>query len=374
MAKPKAGRRRSGPRRPAASGPGGRGHGGHGLGGHGHGGHGHEGHGQASDGLPPGDLPPAERQRRARFLPRIARIFGLPVDRAEAMLCHPLGQSARINALSPRPAAAIEQDLQALGVDPAPIPWCRGAFELHGDKRLLSESALFRDGDVHIQNAASLVPPLALGARPGDRVLDLCAAPGGKASHIAALVGNDLHLHLNDAMQPRLRKMAEVTDALGVRVAEVTSHPAQYADKFIEGPFDRILLDAQCSGEGMLDLSHPNALRYWAPERIGKMARLQQRMLMAAWKLLRPGGTLVYATCTFAPEENEGPVDHLVRHRADARIVPIDLAIPGRLPGLPSWDGHSFHPSLADALRLTPGSHLEGFFVCRIDKLAEGAA
>jgi 16S rRNA (cytosine1407-C5)-methyltransferase len=279
-------------------------------------------------------------------------------------------QSIRLNALSPRPPAEIERDLDALGVERSPIAWCPVAYHLLSDKAVLANSTLFVGGDVYIQNAASLIPALALDPRPEHAILDLCAAPGGKSAQIAAITGNRAQLWLNDGIKTRIAKLEEVVGRFHVRAAQVTSYPAQYADKYIERQFDRILLDAQCSGEGLLDLSHPNALRYWSLRRVREYGLLQQRMLMAAFKLLAPGGVLVYSTCTFAPEENEAPIDHLLRHRDNADVAPIDVPAPGRRAALARWDRSSFDPRLRNAMRIAPSQYLEGFFVCKIVKRA----
>jgi 16S rRNA (cytosine1407-C5)-methyltransferase len=312
--------------------------------------------------------PRDEERRRENFAARIGQILKVDESTAIELLSGPPQQSIRINPLSPRPAGEIEAKLDALGVARETIPWCPGAFHLLSDKSVIANSPLFTEGHVYIQNASSLVPPLALDPQPEHAILDLCAAPGGKSAHIAALTRNQATLWLNDGIKARLSKLREVVERFGVRAAEVTSFPAQYADKYIERQFDRILLDAQCSGEGLLDLSHPNALRFWSLKRVQEYGLLQQRMLMAAFKLLAPGGVLVYSTCTFGPEENEAPLDHLLRHRDNAEVMPIDLAVPGRRPGLVSWNRQSFDPRLREAIRIMPSRHLEGFFVCKIRK------
>ncbi|MGH9268116.1 MAG: hypothetical protein ACRD0D_08055, partial [Acidimicrobiales bacterium] len=277
-------------------------------------------------------------------------------------------RAVRVNRLRVGDTGALLADLAAAGFLLDPIGWCPDAYFLRGDLAPLAASPFFASGQVFIQNSSSFVPVLALDPQPGDTILDIAAAPGGKASHVAAIVGNQCELWVNDPLAPRRQKLAEVVATLGVRVAGTTSHPGQYIDRHLEPRFDRILLDAQCSGEGQLDLRHPGALRYWSLARVHKYARLQQRMLMAAFKLLRPGGTLVYSTCTFAPEEDEHPVDHLVRHAAGARVVPIDVDAPGRRPGLRSWEGRAFGAQLAHAVRITPSEAMEGFFVARITK------
>ncbi len=212
------------------------------------------------------------------------------------------------------------------------------------------------------------MPALALGPEPGEDILDICAAPGGKASHIAAITDNHARLWLNDGIRSRLRKLREVVDLLGVRYERMTAIPAQYLDKEISKTFDRILLDAQCSGEGMIDISRSDSCRFWSIERIEKYSHLQKKMLTVACKLLKPGGTLVYSTCTFAPEENEMVINHILKHRDDMCVKPIFIAISNMYPGRTTWRGERLHESLGHARRIMPSEYMEGFFVCKLRK------
>lgn len=305
---------------------------------------------------------------RKIYLGRLAKIFGVREAIAEQLASIQLHSSIRVNALSPLSEAEILNKLTAFGAELEPIPWCPGAYHLRSDKRTLAEDELFQQGHIYIQNASSLIPALAMNPQAGERILDVCAAPGGKTSHIQALAGGGADIVANDAMKPRLKKLEEVLTTFHVGHAQITNFEGQFIDRHVEGQFDRILLDAQCSGEGMLDLSRSDALRYWSVERVIKMSYLQQKMLTAAWKVLKPGGVLIYSTCTFGPEENEGPVSRHLKHNSDASVEAIDLDIPNRAPGLKSWDGQPFDSQLSHAVRVLPSKYLEGFFVCRLRK------
>lgn len=311
-----------------------------------------------------------EAKKRSEFLSRFAQIVNVSRAVAENLLSLPRRNSVRLNPLKAASPEALVTSLRRDGYSLSPLDWCPNGYEFAGDRHELAESHYFKEGFVYIQNASSFVPTLALDPHEGDSILDVSAAPGGKASHIAAIVQNKCDLWVNDPLEPRIHKLKEVLTTLGVDVSHITQFQGQYVDKYIPRQFDKVLLDAQCSGEGLIDLRRKNALRFWSISRIRKYSRLQQRMLVASFKLVRPGGTLVYSTCTFAPEENEHPIDHLVRHFSEAEVQPIELELPGLLPGLSSWAGKTFDPQVTKAIRLLPSELMEGFYVCKIRRRA----
>ena len=303
---------------------------------------------------------------RELFLKRTAAALQLPRGEVEGRLSCRLRSSLRLNPLRQPDRASTLAALAAIDADLEPILWAQDCYHLRSDKAAVVATDAHAAGALFLQNASSFVPAVALAPERGHRVLDVCAAPGGKASHLAALVENELELHANDSL--RSGKLDEVLTLLGVKAAAITDHPGQYVDKFLSGPFDRILLDAQCGGEGMFDLRHAGALRFWSMARIRKYHHLQRSMLQAAWRLLAPGGVLVYSTCTFAPEENEAVLSALLKHRADAVVEPIAASPPDRRPAVLSWEGERFNPALREAIRLAPSEYFEGFFVCRLRK------
>jgi NOL1/NOP2/sun family putative RNA methylase len=281
-------------------------------------------------------------------------------------------QSLRLNPLVARPAETLAQ-LGTLGWRGEPYAWARDCYTIGEGLAVVRDSALVASGAAFIQNAASWLPVLALAPQAGERVLDVCAAPGGKSSHIAAITGNQARLWVNDNSRPRLLRMRANLQRLGVTSEDMTLYDATQLARKMDGmTFDKILVDAPCSGEGLMRLDRDKDFATWSVAHIKRLQQLQKRIITQAWRLLEPGGTLVYSTCTMAPEENEAVVDYLLRTRDDAVIEPFTVNMPNTVPPVQSWNGKQYHDSLQGCLRLAPSKQVEAFFVCRLVKREHG--
>lgn len=214
--------------------------------------------------------------------------------------------------------------------------------------------------------AAELLDP-----QPGERVLDLAAAPGGKSTHIASLMRGEGLLVANEIHPQRAWELAGNLERWGARNVAVTNEtPERLAERF-PGFFDRVLVDAPCSGEGMMRKGEA-ARREWAPELVRGCALRQDAILSHAARLVRPGGRLVYATCTFNPEENEGTLARFLGGHSEFNLVEPPRR-PGFAPGRPDWlePGAGPAPALGRAVRLWP--HLapgEGHFIAVLGRAA----
>ena len=250
-----------------------------------------------------------------------------------------------------------------------PIEWAVGCYWFDGDKSELTHSPDSEAGHIYLQNAASFIPPIVLNPKPNERILDMCAAPGGKASHIAALSKNRAELWVNDNSRPRLNRMLANLHRLGVKPHNTTLFAIDTLKHELPHEyFDKVLLDAPCSGEGMIDLDRPKSLEHWSVAQIKRLQRIQKKAITTAWELLKPGGVLVYSTCTMAPEENELVVDYLLRRQESAQLLPIQLDLPQRIPVIKAWNNKSLTHDLSACLRLGPSQEIEAFFVALIRK------
>ena len=229
-----------------------------------------------------------------------------------------------------------------------PVPWEPLGFSYDPETRP-GLHPWHAAGAYYLQEPSAMAPAALLDPQPGEWVLDLCAAPGGKSTQLAGrMLGKGL-LVCNEIHPKRAAILASNLERLGVANALVLNeHPARLAERF-PAAFDRILVDAPCSGEGMFR-KHDAAWADWSPETVAMCARRQSEILDSAAAMLRPGGRLVYSTCTFSPEENEGSVAGFLERNPEFSVEGIDA--PWFAPGRPEWaDGN---PALARCFRLWP--------------------
>ncbi|HEX9951268.1 MAG TPA: RsmB/NOP family class I SAM-dependent RNA methyltransferase [Rubricoccaceae bacterium] len=309
------------------------------------------------------------------FLARLARIVA-PDDLPGvlATFTDPLWTSFRVCTL-----LAPEADVLARlgGVPFEAVPGVPGAYAVRAEHRAaLLASDVADEGLVYAQNASSQVPVHVLAPQPGERVLDLCAAPGSKTGQLAAVMQNAGEIVAVEKVRERffrLRANVAGQGATCVRPRLGSGTAVAHTDP---EAFDRVLLDAPCSTEGRFRTDTPATTAYWSPRKIKEMRAKQSRLLYAAVQATRPGGTLVYSTCTFAPEENEGALAKMLKTFGDrVEVVPVEL--PGDGPGGPpvragmaEWDGRAFPGAVRHARRVLPDGRFEAFFVARIVKHA----
>lgn len=218
--------------------------------------------------------------------------------------------------------AALEMRMQEIMGRLTPVPWAENGYyyeaEAQPGKHPYHEAGLY-----YIQEPSAMAPAEFLEVRPGEKVLDLCAAPGGKSTQLAAKLKGEGFLLCNEIHPARAKILSENIERMGVRNACVANEtPERLAARF-QDYFDKILVDAPCSGEGMFR-KNEEACEEWSPENVRLCAERQDGILDRGAEMLRPGGRLVYSTCTFAPEEDEDSVERFLDRHADFRPVPID--------------------------------------------------
>ncbi len=301
------------------------------------------------------------------FLERLRLI--LPPREQEAVLScfsSPPALSVRINTLKIGREACLAA-LRGIGVCFQEVPWWPLALIIDPDSAgLITALGYFEQGWLYRQSLASMLPVLALDPHPGERVLDMCAAPGSKTTQIAALLEGRGTLVAVEAVRSRFYKLKAVAAGLGAgNITYCCMDARRFRSK--DALFDKILVDVPCSCETRFKSAEPKTYEYWSLRKIKEMVRKQRGIVLSASRLLNPGGVLVYATCTFAPEENEGVVDWLLRKdKGTWDVVPLDFPGLETTPALTRWEGREFDPRVAHCCRVLPTSKMEGFFMAKL--------
>lgn len=251
----------------------------------------------------------------------------------------------RLKGTPEKTAAALE----AAGIPFERVPWFEDAFRLEaGMEKEISQLPLYAQGEIYVQSLSSMLPPLLLGARPGENVLDMAAAPGGKTTEIASLTGGRAMITACERNLPRLERMKANLARQGCTRVTAMNVDARQLDDFFS--FDRVLLDAPCSGSGTV--SRDSRGRF-EPALLKKTAALQRALLEKALRLVKPGGTVVYSTCSILREENEDIVAALLKG-GKCELVPVEEGRFTEVPRLPC--------SLPGAVLVRPTEAYEGFF------------
>lgn len=299
------------------------------------------------------------------FLKRLEHQLG-PAELAQFLAAaeHPRWVALRINKLKTHTPPSLD----AFGL--TPVPWADQGYYYDPNTRP-GLSPYHEAGLYYLQEASAMAPAGLLDVHPGMRVLDLCAAPGGKSSQLAALLDGKGLLVSNEIEPKRAVILSRNLERMAVANSLVLNeHPRKVADRF-EAYFDRILVDAPCSGEGMFRKEEA-ASTDWSVETVQMCAHRQGEILHSAAQMLRPGGRMVYSTCTFAPEENEGVISTFLQNHPDFTLVQVDA--PWFSPGRPDWvDAPSC--GLEHTFRLWPHHiHGEGHFAAVLERIGDGAA
>ncbi|MCO4772153.1 MAG: RsmB/NOP family class I SAM-dependent RNA methyltransferase [Deltaproteobacteria bacterium] len=314
---------------------------------------------------PAGDLPPDAFFERARRV--------LPVSHHDALmaaLTEPRPVWLRVNTL----VATPQEVRSSLGVPTEPGPWPEALRVEPEHRSAVLRHDLYGAGAIYLQSLSSQAAAPALDPQPGEEIVDLCAAPGSKTSHLAALMRTGT-LVANEVSKGRSHKLRAVLAQLRVSGRESLDVRVRTGDgvrfRGHRECFDRVLVDAPCSGEGRFHVGDPRSWGGWSPRKVKVTASKQKALLHAAIDATRPGGVIVYATCTLAPEENEGVLARaLKRYDGVVHLEPLPVPLETALPALTQWGaGKGFPPSIAEhARRIPPGPAWDGFFLARLRK------
>lgn len=305
----------------------------------------------------------------AEFLDRLEEIHGERLHQVVVSFDTAKRPCLWLNPILADPAVTLIA-LRELHIELEPLEWMTGVYLARGrDREILVHSALFERGEIYLQNPSSLLAPRLLAPRPGEEILDLAAAPGGKTIQLAVMMEGRGRLAAVESVKTRFFRMQANLRRAGVSNVVCYLMDGRSVGRKTPGRFHRVLLDAPCSSEGRFRAGEPRSFRHWSMHKVRDSARKQRRLILSGLEALQSGGRLLYCTCSFSPEENELVIQHaLDRLGEEVDVSVLDLPMTNSLRGLTQWQGKVLDPRLENAVRVLPDEAYDGFFLCLLEK------
>lgn len=303
------------------------------------------------------------------FEQRMQRLLGEEYPAFRNALARPQARGLRVNPLKISPEAFAARAPFTL----TPIPWAQEGF-FYPEQQRPGRHPWYEAGVYYIQEPSAMAVGTLADAQPGQRILDLCAAPGGKTTHMAGSMHGEGVLVANEIHPGRASILAQSVERMGIANCVVCNEtPERLAQKFPHF-FDTVVVDAPCSGEGMFRKEDNPAQMEWTADLPVFCAQRQADILDHAANMVRGGGKLVYSTCTFAPEEDEGSISRFLERHPEFEMMSVQPAPPQLSPAHPEWVEQG-HPDVEKAFRLWPHKlDGEGHFIAVLRRIdgAEG--
>ena len=299
------------------------------------------------------------------FVNKMKRLLGGDYENYEKCFDLPRYYGLRVNTAK----ISVEKFLEIAPWPLRPVPWIENGFYYDGDLYQPARHPYYFAGLYYLQEPSAMTPASRLPVEPGDRVLDVCAAPGGKATELGARLNGTGILAANDLSSSRAKGLLKNLELFGIgNVLVLCEEPGKLVPCF-EEYFDKILIDAPCSGEGMFRKDR-KMIRAWEEHGPEYFSRIQKSIITQAARMLAPGGMLLYSTCTFDPEENEKTIEYLLREYPEFQICDI-RPYSGFTPGLPE-ESDSKNPDLSRTVRIFPHRmEGEGHYLALLKKSGE---
>lgn len=285
-------------------------------------------------------------------------------------LTHDRKTTLRTNTLKTDDATLV-QLLHAHGVKVQSVDGIPHAYIVDNTPlRTITELSEYTEGKLYVQSLSSMIPPLVLDPKPGEKVLDLSAAPGSKTTQMAALMHNQGEIVANDTSQTRLYRLYANLNLQGVTIAKTTKMDGRSFWKNYPEYFDKTLVDVPCSMDGRFNVNQPKTFEDWSLKKVRDLSMLQRWLLRSAISATKPHGIIVYSTCTLSPEENENVVNWVVEK--DKHAVVVESIQTGALPlepAITTWGSEHFSGEISNTARIYPSSTMEGFFIAKLRKV-----
>lgn len=245
------------------------------------------------------------------------------------------------------------------------VLWYKDALVIkNATEKDIQKLEIYKEGKIYLQSLPSMVPPLVLNPKEGEKVLDLTAAPGGKTTQMASIMNGKGYILANELDKLRCERLKYNVEMQGANIVEVINERGEKLGEKYQEQFDKVLLDAPCSGEGRFTIYNVQSYKQWSKKTVNDLAKLQKKLFESAYKALKSGGTLCYSTCTLNKIENEQILDWALAN-FNLKQEKIDLEIKQAVPG----NSKDLNKNVEKSLRILPSKEMEGFFVAKFTKI-----
>lgn len=306
----------------------------------------------------------AKERFPAEYREKYATILGSEFDKFISAFDAKEKKTIWCNSLNTTPQELCGE-LTGRGFSLSPLEFSQNAFLIESGPERPGQDEAFAQGRFNLQEKAAMLPAIALGARPGERILDAFASPGNKTLQLCCLCNNEAEITCLERDPTRIGTLRFNARKFGMRIDAKKLDFQKFKDR--EG-FDRILLDAPCSSEGMAR-KRLDALDEWSEKKVANMSKRQKKAIVRGFDLLKPGGTLVYSTCSLSPEEDEEVIDHLLASRDGVVIEKMNIKGVKASKGITRYREKTFNPLVENCCRLYPHEwDCQPFFFAKVTK------
>ena len=254
--------------------------------------------------------------------------------------------------------------LQEENIEYENVEWYNDALIIkNADEKKIQNLDIYTNGYIYLQSLSSMIPPIILNPKKGEKVLDLTAAPGSKTTQMAAMMENDGYILANELDKIRCERLKYNVNMQGAEIVEVINMPGENVGEKYPNAFDKVLLDVPCSGEGRFLVSDEKTYKNWSTKQVQDLVEIQKQLFESAVKALKVGGEMVYSTCTLNLKENEEIVNYAIKN-LNVKVGEINIGIKDKAKGI----SKGYDSSLKNTIRVLPNKYQEGFFVAKLIK------
>ena len=294
------------------------------------------------------------------FIENLYELFSpLTVDKILAGMAGERYTTLRVNTLK-YDIQSLMRDFKEKNIKFERVPWYQDALIIKNvTEKEIQKLDLFEKGYIYLQSLSSMVPPLVLSPKQGEKVLDLTAAPGSKTTQMAAIMQNKGEILANELDKIRCERLQYNVTAQGASIVTVNNDYGERIGAKYPETFDKVLLDTPCSGEGRFIASDAKTYRNWSEKKVAELVKIQRKLLRNSYEALKPNGIMVYSTCTLNLAENEQILEWALE-QFDLKLLDIDLEL------RETEKGQTLNTQ--KAIKILPSKNMEGFFVAKLQK------